>query len=184
MGGAEAGMDDNIEMDLVIKSLSEGWDPAKFPTMNTVSRAGSFNRGAQTELGGEAVKWLFRASSNMTIRAEDCGSNLGVEILAQKGEERRLVGFTAIINGAQVKITNENVGEYLGKRIVTRSPMYCKLEKTDFCATCLGERLATSPTGLATAVAEYGSAFLGLFMKSMHASALKLAKMDYKTAIV
>lgn len=181
MGGADPGLDDKVEVDLVTKSFSEGWDPEKFATMNTVSRAGSFNRGAQTELGGEAVKWLLRASSNMTITSPDCGTTMGLEFLAQKGEEKKLIGFTAITPTGQVKITNENVGEYMGKRTVLRSPMYCKNPKTDFCSACLGDRLSASPTGLSTAVADYGSAFLALFMKAMHSSELRLEKVDYRT---
>lgn len=185
IGGAEAGLDDQPQLDLVTKSLSEGWQIDKFHTLNTNSRAGSFNRGAQTELGGEAVKWLFRASSNMRVTADDCGSKLGVSIIANKGEERRLVGFTAIVGNDQVKITNDNVGEYLGKKVFLRSSMYCRMPKTDYCKVCLGDRLATNPTGLSTAVAAYGSTFLGLFMKSMHVGGrIKVAKMDYKTAIL
>jgi len=187
MGGADPGLDDSLEADLVALPYSEGWDPEKFPTMNTVSRAGSFNRGAQTELGGEAVKWLFRASSNMIITDDDCGSNMGVEIFAKPGEERRLVGFTALIKSGNItvktKITKDNVGQYLGRAITLRSAMFCKLNKTDFCRTCLGDRLSASPAGLSTAVAEYGSAFLGIFMSSMHATSLQLAKLDYKEAI-
>lgn len=34
-------------------------------------RAGSFNRGAQTVLGGVAFKELLRASSNLRIGADD-----------------------------------------------------------------------------------------------------------------
>jgi hypothetical protein len=185
IGGAEAGLDDNPSLDLVTQSLSEGWQLDKFHTLNTNSRAGSFNRGAQTELGGEAVKWLFRASSNMKVEGDDCGSKLGVTTVVNAGQERKLIGFTAIIDdNTQVKINKDNVGEYLGKRLTLRSPMYCKMPMTDYCKTCLGDRLATNPTGLSTAVAEYGSTFLALFMKSMHVGGrIKVAKMDYKSVI-
>ena len=184
MGGAEVGMDDKVEIDLVVKSLSEGWEPEKFATMNTASRAGSFSRGAQTELGGEAVKWLFRASSNMTVTEADCKSDMGVQILARPGEENKLLGFTALLRGEQLKITRDNVDQYLGKVITLRSPMYCRLPKTDFCATCLGDKLASSPTGLSTAVAEYGSTFMSIMLKIMHSTELKLAKMHYQDALI
>lgn len=186
MGGAEYGMDDrNPEVQLVTKSLSEGWDPEKFAIMNTSSRSGSFSRGAQTELGGVATKWLFRASSNMLVAMDDCGSTIGIETVAGQGEEYKLIGFTAILpnpdtQGASVmqKIDRDNVGQYLGKKLYLRSPMYCKAPKTDFCKVCVGEKLATNPTGLSTAIAEYGSTFLTSSMKSMHDTSLKLARMD------
>jgi hypothetical protein len=183
IGGAEAGLDDQVSMDLVTKSLSEGWQIDKFATLNTTSRAGSFNRGAQTELGGEAVKWLFRAASNMRVMGEDCGSKMGVYVYAGKDEARRFLGFTAILGkdgSDQIKITQDNVGNYLGGTLRLRSSMYCKFEKTDFCATCLGDRLSTNPNGLGVAVAETGSTFLGDFMSAMHGTVVAVTKLDWK----
>ena len=183
MGGAAAGLDDSGKFDLVDRSLVEGWDPQHFAVMNTVSRAGSFSRGAETEKGGEETKWLFRASSNMTVTEENCGSTLGVDIVATPGNERRLVGFTAIkADGNQVKITNDNVGEYMGRKVWLRSSLFCRLPKTDFCKVCVGERLANNPTGLSTAVAAYGSTFMDTAMSAMHATALKTTRLDYTSA--
>lgn len=186
MGGAEAGMDDTKqEVELVEKSLSEGWDPEKFAALNTASRSGSFSRSSLTELGGEATKWLMRASSNITISMDDCGSMVGIEILASKGEEGKLIGFTVIdtpnTDGNvtnQIKVTSENVGEYLGRKVRVRSPMFCHAPKTDFCKVCVGDKLVISPTGLSTAISEYGSVFLTSMMKIMHNSALVLRKLD------
>lgn len=192
MGGAEYGMDDaNAEVDLVVKSLSEGWDPEKFAIMNTSSRSGSFSRGALTELGGEATKWLLRASSNMTVTIDDCGSKVGIEVFAVKGEEAKLIGFTAIVPvaGSQHQVTmeqidQENVGQYLGRKLYVRSPMYCHAPKTDFCKVCVGQRLAVNPTGLSTAISEYGSVFLTTSMKSMHNTSLVLKRMDKDSVFV
>jgi hypothetical protein len=184
MTGAEYGMDDSKpEVDLVETSLSEGWDANKFATLNTSSRSGSFSRSSLTELGGEATKWLMRASSNITITIDDCKSNVGIEVSAVRGEESKLIGFTAISSNSeyesmQEKITAENVGNYLGKKIYLRSPMYCHAAKTDFCRVCVGDRLAISPTGLSTAISEYGSVFLTTMMKSMHSSVLVLRRMN------
>lgn len=192
MGGAEYGMDDsNPQVELIDKSLSEGWDPHKFDVLNTSSRSGSFSRGALTELGGEATKWLMRASSNITVTIDNCNTNVGIEVIASKGEEGKLIGFTVIESipnspdeSLQRKITSENVGEYLGRRIHLRSPMYCLEPKTDFCKTCVGDKLAVNPTGLSTAISEYGSVFLTTMMKSMHDTSLKISKMDMNTMFI
>lgn len=196
MHGAEMGLEENVDVELIKNSLSQGWDINAFPAMNNSLRAGSFNRGQQTELGGVAVKELLRASSNLRITEDDCGSQLGVTILAQKGDEDKLLGFTVIEDvktktissqggpkNVQTKITEDNVGNYLGKVVKLRSPMFCHLEKTDFCKACVGDRLATSPTGLPTVVSAYGSTFLALFMSAAHAKGLTVAKMDFITAI-
>ena len=184
MQGAEATLDDSLDVALVTRSLSEGWDVKDLPVMNTASRSGSFNRGAQTELSGEAVKWLFRASSNLTIAAKDCGSRLGNFFYAERGEESKLIGFTAIEGSVDTLIDKENVGTYLGKRVLLRSPMYCRLPQTDLCEACVGKRLADTPTSLSIAVADIGNVFMGLFMKAMHSNVLELAQMDVETAFV
>jgi len=130
------------------------------------------------------VKWLLRASSNITVVGDDCGSTLGVETVVNQADLKSYVGFTFLTTDGKVKIEKtEDCGPYLGKKIMVRSPMYCKLDKTDYCITCTGDKLSSNPTGLSLAVSEYGSAFLGIFMKAAHAKSLSLAKMDYKTAI-
>jgi hypothetical protein len=183
MGGAAVGLDDSGKFELVTRSLVEGWDPNDFAILNTVSRSGSFSRGAETEKGGEETKWLFRASSNMSVTEENCGATVGVDILALPGQERSLIGFTAILNdGAQKVITKEDVGSYLGRRLMLRSPMYCRISKTDFCQVCVGPRLANNPTSLSTAVAAYGSSFMSIAMSAMHSTVLKTSRLDYTNA--
>ena len=183
MTGAEAGLEDGIDVDLIQNSLSEGWDINKFPIMNDSLRAGSYNRGAETMLGGEAVKWLLRASSNMMVTAPDCGSNLGVPVVLGDTNKKKYIGFSVVTPEGHEKLDDESIGKYLGQKVMIRSPMFCRLEKTDYCAVCVGDRLAMNPTALSSAVSEYGSKFMLLFMKKMHGTQLALAHMDYRTAI-
>lgn len=185
MAGAETGLDENtVKADLIQNSLLEGWDISKFPSMNNSLRAGSFNRGSQTQLGGVSVKWLLRASSNMNVTVDDCGSRLGNVTLVTPENLRRMVGFSMVTQEGhkRIKSTSE-AGAYLGKKLIMRSPMYCKLDKTDYCKVCVGERLTVNPDGLSIAVSDYGSAFLAIYMKAMHGKNLQLAKMNLKTAI-
>lgn len=182
--GAEMGLEEGVDVVNIPTSLSEGWDISKFPAMNNSLRAGSFNRGAQTMLGGESVKWLLRASSNMLVTKDDCGSKLGVEDVVAEDQKDNWIGFSIVGTQGPIKITEENFGQYLGKVVLKRSPMYCKLSKTDYCAVCVGDRLAANPTALSSAVSQYGSAFLSLFMAAAHAKSLILAHMDFKKTIV
>jgi hypothetical protein len=184
MHGAEVGLEEKVDVDLIKNSLSQGWDIEKFPAMNNSLRAGSFNRGAQTALGGESVKWLLRASSNMNVTLDDCGSNLGIVINVNASNIHKLVGFSVVTKGGSKLIeTIEEANSYINKKIMLRSPMFCKLTKTDFCKTCVGTNLSASPTGLSVAISEFGSAVLSMFLKASHGKALKLSRMNYLTAI-
>lgn len=184
MAGAEAGLSEGIKVDLIENSLVEGWQIEKFPQMNNSLRAGSYNRGAQTQLGGESVKWLLRASSNIAVTELDCGSKLGRKFVATQDNIKKLIGFS-VIKPAGPELVNDidDAGKYLGTTIMVRSPMFCKLDKTDYCLVCVGKRLAQNPTGVSMAVSELGSTFLSLFMKKMHGTVIALAKLDFKSSI-
>jgi hypothetical protein len=184
MLGGEAGLDEKSGLDLIQNSLNEGWQIDKFPAMNNSLRAGSFNRGAETQLGGESVKWLLRASSNIKALDQDCGSTMGRLTLVDKSNDSKLIGFTALVNNQKVKFEESKDYEpYLGKKLLIRSPLYCLLEKTDYCFTCIGDSLAKNPTGLSLAISEYGSGMMGIFLAKMHGTQLAVATMDYKSTI-
>jgi hypothetical protein len=185
MVGGELGLsEDTVNVKLVKNSLSEGWEISAFPEMNNTLRAGSYNRGALTVLGGVASKGLLRASANLNIASDDCGSRLGVAADIKNDNLERFVGLSVILKeGSKILKTKEDVGTYLGKRIMLRSPMYCKLDKTDYCKICLGERLANNPEGLSIAVSEYGSTFLSIFLSGAHSKSLQLAKLDWKAQL-
>jgi hypothetical protein len=187
MVGAEAGLGDGQEVELIPRSLHEGWDIDSLPAMVNNLRAGSFNRGAETMRGGEAVKWLLRASSNVNIKPVDCGSRLGVKVLLTKENRKRYLNFTIVSDEPgleKVRLTEEVIDNYIGKRIRVRSPMYCKLPFTDYCSVCVGPRLEANPTGASSAIANYGSTMLLMCMKAVHGKALLLAKYDYKARIL
>lgn len=181
MVGAEQGLEDKMEMDLVPNSLAEGWDINKFPEMSNIMRAGSFKRGAETQLGGVSVKWFFRATSNCNVTVDDCGSKLGMDFLITENTLYKTIGFTEV--GKSERITEETAKQYVGKIVKLRSPMYCKLDKTDYCKTCVGERLANNPTALSVAITEYGSVMMAASMSAVHGKVLSLAKINYKEDI-
>lgn len=185
MHGGEIGLDENtVNVTLVKNSLAEGWDVDAFPAMNNSLRIGSYNRGQTTALGGVSVKWLLRASSNLNVTVDDCGSRVGKTITVTEENKSDIVGFSVIMKeGSKPVVTDDDASSYLGKKIMVRSPMYCKLTLTDYCKVCVGKRLALNVNGLSTAVSEYGSSFLSIFLAAAHAKALKLAKMNYLTSI-
>lgn len=182
--GGEAGLDEESgRVQFIPNSLTEGWDITKFPVMNDSQRAGSFNRSAQTMLGGESVKWLLRASSNMQVTVDDCGTQLGVPTVFDEKSIQRYVGFHVVTSGGAKEITAEDAGTYVGKKFMVRSPLLCRLDKTDYCKICVGPRLALNPTALSSAVTEVGSTIMLIFMKAAHAKNLAVAHMDYETEL-
>lgn len=184
MYGAEPGLEEKVSVDLIANSLSEGWDVSKYATLNNILRAGSFNRGAQTELGGEAVKSLLRASSNINIVDQDCGSTLGAIVDVDGSNFKRLVGYSVVTPEGPLLVTRETAPSYVGKTVIRRSPQFCNLPHSDYCAICVGENLAQNPDGASVGIAEIGSLFLAIFMSAAHSKGTSVAKMDVETAFI
>jgi hypothetical protein len=182
MIGGQKGLADG-DFDIVQNSLHEGWDLNSFVAMNNTSRSGSYDRGADTQLGGESVKWLLRASSNINILAgQDCGAKLGnPQVITD--DKHNTIGFHVVTEQGAVELTEENYGNYLGKRVMIRSPMFCVAKHTDICGVCAGPRLSASPTGASNAISQLGNTFMRLKLKGMHGKELKVVDVNLQTAL-
>ena len=164
--GIEEGLVEGQEVEAIMSSLSEGWEMDRIPTMFDSLRNGSYLRGAETMLGGEATKWLYRASSNVMVLDEDCGSKVGQRVKVTKINAEHLVKLR-LMDGSIIE-DDAAVQAMMGKVIEYRSPMFCHLSKTDYCRHCMGEVLGRNPDGASTAIAKLGSGFLTLSLKKMH----------------
>lgn len=179
--GAEAGLTNSQELPLIKNSLSEGWEKSSVPQLIDTLRAGSFDRGSETELGGVEAKWILRSTSNIRVVEGDCGTKLGM--VTKIGEHN----FTKLIKryifeGEDSRLINtvEEAKAYVGKEVSIRTPGYCHYKYTDYCPKCLGERLAANPDGVSMAAAALGGGFLTMFLKAMHGKQMTSARMDVK----
>lgn len=168
------------KVDFLPKPLVEGLDYAKFDIYNNDARAGSYSRGAETQLGGVSVKELLRASSNLSIDEEDCGSTHGQKYFLNEKNLEMLKGFTAITPKGQIKITDETKAQLLNQTYPIRFPNYCKTAATGFCSTCVGPHLNLHPNGLSEAVSDVGNVLLYMFMKAMHGKEAANQRLDLK----
>lgn len=113
--GAERNLTGSQRVDFIPNSLSQGWQIEKFPSMNDALRAGSFDRGSETQLGGVAFKEILRATSNISISVEDCGSTVGREIFVDKDSLKHIKGYSIITEqGPKFIKTMAEAGQYMG----------------------------------------------------------------------
>lgn len=180
--GPEAGFDEGGNAELVVNSLNEGWDTDHLVAMFNSTRAGSFYRGAQTALGGEAVKFFMRMFQNATVSEEDCGTKLGMYRRIAKGTGNKYIGLYEIVGNSIRRIDETRAKEIEGTTILTRSPSFCKTDGTDFCARCVGDALASIPFALAQEATAIASKFMDVMMASAHAKELKTAKLDFEAS--
>lgn len=170
--------------DLITSSLDEGWDIKKLPAMINQLRDGSHSRGAQTALGGVETKFNNRIFQNSQVEAGDCGTKRGLSMLMTKEMLPHFEGNYHIRKNGEVEnLTPEVLSGLEGKEVQVRSPIYCKTAGANFCAVCMGDRIASTPQALSTYAADIGSIFLSLFMAAMHGKSLKTEVLDWDAAL-
>lgn len=188
MFGGEAPFKDGTSVEFISKSLEEGIDTDHMPVMNNSLRYGSYNRGAQTALGGESTKTIYRMVGTVRIIMPDCKSWIGVPIYVYDYNKKDFIGYTHLVNGQSVEITNENIDSLVNTQIFLRTPITCKaggdIEKgiqgkgKNVCGVCMGKAIAENPHGIPAASAGVGGRFLSLFLSMMHSSTLKTVPWD------
>lgn len=175
------GFDDFPEY--ISKPLSHGYDLKDMPKWVNISRAGTYSRGAETQLGGTGVKEALRATNNLSRVDTDCGTNFGEDVLLDEAMFKKLQGYTAIQGNKAMKIDAEFKGRNLGKRITVRRPHYCKSPGESYCPQCLGPKLSLHKNGLSSSIVELSSQMMYLMMKAMHGKVPKATRMEYKRLI-
>lgn len=179
--GAEQGF--GVQGQFIPNSLEDGWDIQHLPAMSNSLRDGSFNRGSQTMLGGEATKFNYRIFQNTSVTEDDCGSTWGLKVSLTKDNIKHYISNYALTGKGDAEITKENAESFIGKTVRVRSPIYCKTSGANFCAHCMGKKISATPRAIPTYAADIGSMFLGIFMKAMHGKALVTAEWDHSHAI-
>lgn len=183
--GAEAGFDTTgSKVDLVDNSLLDGYpkDKEKLATMYNTSRAGSYDRGKETQKGGAAAKDMLRATSSTTITHNDCKSNEGKEIFVTKDIADGLIGRYIIKNGKSEPIDDPT--KYIGKSIIIRSPQYCLEKGNSLCSVCVGDVMKKYDKGINLVITELSGTLLYISMQSMHGKVLSTMDFDLIDNIV
>ena len=177
--GSGAGLTPDSRTPYVKRSLDDGVDTTQFKAYNDEMRTGSYKRGVETMFGGELDKWLVRESSNIRVSFDDCGTTIGIPTLIDENDKRRWLGYNIVSGTGVVKLAENNIGTYMGKVVLRRSPAACKTPKPDYCSVCLGERLSMNPDAISIAFSQYGHDFMGESMSAMHGKSLSIARMDF-----
>lgn len=183
MLGAEQ-QKDSTKLHLNASSLAEGINYEDLPSMLTTQRLGSYNRGSNTALGGESVKFYLRAFQNVAIGEEDCGSTLTVDYPVTQSNWKEYVGFYTLNSSKKRVLIDEALAKgAIGSTIAMRSPLYCHTKGSDLCVTCMGDLSRNAPKSLGELAAAVGSQHMGAFMGAVHGSALKLAEYHPETSL-
>lgn len=176
--GLETAFREDGGFTLIARPLYKGTDLTKLPEVFNAIREGSYNRGAETALGGEKVTFLQRIYQNVKIIPGDCGTRTLYHLTLNKYNAHAYVGLNMYDGKGYVELTESLVKNYIGKPIAIRRPMLCKASHTDFCEVCSGKQLARQPRAVAAEISNVGSDVMYAAMSAMHGVELAVAEYD------
>lgn len=176
--GGESPFQEGTKVEYIEKSLAEGIDIEHLPAMVNSLRYGSYNRGKQTQLGGESTKTIYRMLGTIRIAEEDCGTQLGIPMKITKTNKQQFIGAGIIENGMTLLLDHTNIDQYVGKQPIVRGPLTCKTAGRNVCSVCIGKQFSEQPEGLAAAAAGVGGIFLTSFLKGFHSKTLATVRWD------
>lgn len=186
-GGESNNFTGSLEVTPIVQALEDGFplDKDGFVAIANTIRYGSFARGAETVNGGVVAKALMRAADSWRITEGDCGATLGIERFYSNPKDLvHLVGRYVINKGQPLLIENEEAAKaYLNKRIILRSPQYCRRHGTETCEVCAGLSLSKYPTGLPIPLMEISGGILNDSLKQMHNSKLSTETVDLASVL-
>jgi hypothetical protein len=179
MYGMEYNFNGDGGIQVIPRSLSEGYDIKKLPPMINSMRDASHSRGAMTALGGTVAKDTLRMTSNLQVKLEDCGTQLGEWVVFTPENKNEFAGKYLIVSGGKSRLLDKvSVGELVGKRAMVRSTQTCKAKAPDYCIYCMGEFIRGRETAVSIAETQVGNQLMLLQMKKMHGKALSAVEFD------
>lgn len=174
---------DTGNMRLLTGSLQEGISVSDAPYIFNSLRDGSFSRGAETQLGGEIVKFLLRIFEKTTIKEDDCGTVKGLEVFIDDISIPNLQGRYYIKAGKVTPLDSSALEANRNKKLTVRSPFACATKGSHYCKTCMGDNVAHSKNALSILAVEVGSAFVSLFLAKMHGTSYNLEEYNFEKHI-
>ena len=162
------------------KSFFEGIDKEDLAAAATNVINGQYPKSCGTAISGYKAKQVSSLGQAVILRkdVQDCGTKGYVEIVIPPSMKSKFLYRYVIDGGKPVLLDNNNIDNYVGKKVKLRSIMYCGCD-SGVCMTCAGrlfEKLQIDAIGLTTSTLT--GALLNLKMKAFHDSSVKVNAID------
>jgi len=173
MIGAVKRFDKQGAYDVITDCFMDGINSKNMVSFVNISRAGSFYRGHETQLGGVEVKGLQRVIDNQVV-IEDCNTKYYLEIKITNINFSSYKGRYHMVNGEKALVTEDCIG----KTIKLRSPARCGASSPNLCLTCMGEIFRGYESKIPVMSSKPASDMLNNMMKAIHDTTIRLTTYD------
>lgn len=128
------------KLDILKSNYTDGVDPREFPKFSNLTLTGGHSRGVATKTSGYQAKKIRNACQGIVLddAGSDCNTKYTLDIIIPE-ELKSLFTYRYVLdtNGKLVMLDENNIDNYVNKKIKMRSPMFCKGE--NICNKCAGE---------------------------------------------
>lgn len=172
------------EFDFIATSFMDGIDVHDIPAHANSILASQYPASISTADAGYMGKKLLALLQMMEIDepGTDCGTQRLIPITVTNSNKNELLHTFFQVGDQLQELTEENVGNYVGKVIWCRSPMTCLNDR--ICSKCAGNlfyQLGVKYAGLFAVQISHAALNLGL--KAKHNSVVELFLLDPKTLL-
>ncbi len=180
--GATTGLDKNAKPLLITNSLNDGLpkDTEQIARLFNEVRSGLYDKGTETQKGGEAGKLFTRAVSSYSISVDDCKTKVGLDYTLTKQNHGKFIGYYTLDG---VELTPKNINGYIGKTVSIRVLLACKAKGSTVCKKCAGKDLGIYEKGLVIAVTDAANTLLVSALKANHGSSLKVIDINLEDMV-
>lgn len=167
---------------LFIKTnYAEGTSIKEYKDVSLLTLEGGYSRAVKTADYGYLSKQINNACGPIVLDPDphsDCGTHKFLEITIYDKIKSLFIGrFVLDPSGKLVELTDGNIGNYVGKQVKMRSPMFCLGDK--ICSKCAGTlyyKLGISNIGLLTS--NMGGALLNKSLKKSHSVGISFSLLN------
>ncbi len=168
------------KLNILKSNYVEGIKKEEFPYFANITVTGGYSRNVETQKGGYETKKINNSMQILVLddKGSDCGTKNYLKVsIPEKMKNMFLNRYILQGSGKLLQLTEENIGNYVDKETMMRSPMFCKNEK--ICNVCAGElfyKMNVKNAGLLTST--LSGSLMNLAMKKFHNTSVNFSKID------
>lgn len=167
------------KFEIVTSNLMQGISKKEIPIHGNAIPSGAYPKAVGTAVAGYFSKQLIAALQAVIadVPGSDCGTKLTLKQVLSNSNKSEFSYRYIVDGGKLVLLSPENIGNYVGKQVLLRSPAVCNGK--NICSKCLGEMyymLGIRNVGLTSSRA--ASTILKLNMKKFHDATAKTIKVE------
>lgn len=163
------------KFDIVTSCLIDGMEIEDLPAYGNSLVAGEYVKAVGTKVSGYLAKQLIAALQTeiMDEVGSDCGSKATIPIVITQSNMSKYLERYVLESNKLVKLTNDNIKNYMNKTVHMRSPMGCVSDKK--CNICMGDDIIKYDIkSVGLWVTSLSGTLTNANMKARHDSTIKL----------